>query len=269
MTATVDGSRSGDRAGWRAVAIPREHGGWGLTLEPVLLGLLVAWSWSGLALGIAAFGLFLVRTPAKLAAVDRRRGQWRARSRLALTIASVELAVVATLAVAALAAAGGRWLIPVAVAAPLVAVELWYDVRSRSRRLVPELCGAVGVAASSAAVVLAAGDDRSLAFAAWLVLAARSIGSIPFVRAQIALAHRGVGVTRGSDLAQLAALAGAAGAVAVDERTWLGALAVAATVVAQAWWSRRQPPAIKVVGFRQMGLGLAVVVATALGVWLA
>ena len=29
-----------ERSAWRAVAMPAEHGGWGLTLEPVLLGLL-------------------------------------------------------------------------------------------------------------------------------------------------------------------------------------------------------------------------------------
>ena len=73
----------GDRAGWRAVAIPTEHGGWGLTMEPVLLGLIVAWSGAGVAVGVAAFAAFLLRTPAKLVAVDIRRDRWLDRSRLA------------------------------------------------------------------------------------------------------------------------------------------------------------------------------------------
>ena len=64
-----------DRSLWRAVAVPSEHGGWGLTLEPVLLGLLVGFSWSGMAIGAATFLAFLVRTPLKLALVDRRRGR--------------------------------------------------------------------------------------------------------------------------------------------------------------------------------------------------
>jgi hypothetical protein len=51
------------RSPWRAVVIPSEHGGWGLTLEPVVLGLLVAPSIAGLAIGVAAFLAFLVRTP--------------------------------------------------------------------------------------------------------------------------------------------------------------------------------------------------------------
>ena len=53
--------------------IPSEHGGWGLTLEPALLGLLVAPSIAGGALAIAAFLAFLVRTPLKVLLVDRRR----------------------------------------------------------------------------------------------------------------------------------------------------------------------------------------------------
>ena len=43
----------------RSVALPTEHGGWGLTLEPVLLGLLVAPSVAGLAIGGAAFLVFV------------------------------------------------------------------------------------------------------------------------------------------------------------------------------------------------------------------
>ena len=58
MTATQTDHVVKERAGWRAVAMPSEHGGWGLTLEPVLLGLLVAWSGAGVALGIAAFSAF-------------------------------------------------------------------------------------------------------------------------------------------------------------------------------------------------------------------
>ena len=86
-TATQAERRVGDRAGWRSVAMPSEHGGWGLTLEPVMLGLLVAWSRAGVALGVAAFAAFLLRTPAKLVAIDLRRGRWLDRSRLALRIA--------------------------------------------------------------------------------------------------------------------------------------------------------------------------------------
>ena len=180
-----------ERAPWRAVAIPSEHGGWGLTLEPVLLGLVVAFSWSGLAIGSAAFVAFLVRTPLKLAVVDRRRHRSLPRTRLATRIAAVELVVLAALGASALWSAGAEWLIPVLIAVPLVAVELWFDIRSRSRRLVPELAGAVGIAAVAASITVAGDEGWRLAVALWMMLAARAVASIPYVRTQIVRARRG------------------------------------------------------------------------------
>jgi hypothetical protein len=250
------------------VAVPSEHGGWGLTLEPVLLGLLVARSWPGLAIGIAAFGAFLVRTPLKLTAVDARRSQWRDRSRLAARIATGELVLIVGLAVVATATAGWRWWVPVSIAVPLVAIEAWYDVRSRGRRLVPEVCGALGIAGAAAAIAVAGGADGRLAAAVWLVLAARTTGAIPFVRAQIARARRAGTDVRTSDVGQVASVVVGSVAVALDLAT-LPALGVIALIaVLQAWWSRRPPPPVKILGVREMALGLALVAATALGVHL-
>lgn len=255
------------RPTWKAAALPSEHGGWGLTLEPVLLGLLVAWSWSGLLLGVAAFAAFLARTPAKLVAVDRRRGRWLPRTRLALLVASAESVVIVACAAMATIAGDARWWVAAFVAAPLVAVEWWFDIRSRGRRLAPELCGATGVAAAVAAIVLVAdGDDIRLAAAAWLVLVARSVGAIPFVRAQILRARRGVTDVRSSDVAQAAAVAIAACAVLLRRDAAAGAVGVLVLALLQAWWSRRVPPAVKVLGLRQMALGLLLVAVTAVGV---
>ena len=50
------------------------------------------------------------------------------------------------------------------------------------------------------------------------------------------------------------------------EAVLLGALGVAALAGLQLWWVRRAPPAVKVLGMRQMALGLSLVVVTALGV---
>jgi hypothetical protein len=92
-------SPTGEQSGLRAVAMPTEHGGWSLTLEPVLLGLLVAWSWPGVALGLAAMLAFLARTPVKLVLVDRWRGRWHMRTTVAARVAGVELLVLLALVV--------------------------------------------------------------------------------------------------------------------------------------------------------------------------
>lgn len=252
---------------WKQAALPTEHGGWGLTLEPVLLGLLVAPSLGGAALGVAALAAFLVRTPLKLAVIDRRRSQWADRSRLAARIAAVEVVVILVAAGLALVASGPRWLLPVAIAAPFVAVELAFDVRSRGRRLLPELCGAVGIAGVSAAIVMAAGRGWRLAIAVWLVLAARSVAAIPFVRVQIMRLRKGATATASGDIAQLAGLCVGALAVVLDRRAVVGVVLLALVAVLQAVWMRRPPTVAKVLGLRQMALGFSLVLATAVGIW--
>ena len=266
-THTARASHASERATWKTVAIPSEHGGWGLTAEPILLGLLLAFSWPGAAIGAAAMLAFLARTPLKLALVDRRRNREFERTALARRIGAVELAAIIALGVVALVAAGWNWLIPGAIALPLFAIELWYDIRSRGRRLVPELSGAVGMGAVAAAIIIAGDGPVRLAAAAWLVLAARSIGAIPFIRTQIGRLHRGLVDTRSSDLFQLLALAVAAVAAFVEPDVLVGSIAVAAIVVLHLVWVRRSPvPPAKVLGLRQMALGFALVAATALGV---
>jgi hypothetical protein len=236
-----------------------------LTLEPVLLGLLVGFSWPGVAIGAAMFLAFLLRTPMKLALVDRRRGRTLPRTRVAERIAVVELVLVVGAVGLAIAAAGWTWLVPLAVAAPLFAVELWFDVRSRSRRLVPELCGAIGVTATAAAIVIAGDRSARLAVAVSAVLAARALASIPFVRTQI-LRLRHDTPLGATDAMQVAAVLAAVAATIIDHRVVVGTAAVVLLALAQAVALRRPVPPVKILGLRQMAMGLAVVAATAAGV---
>ena len=251
----------------RAVAMPSEHGGWGLTIEPGLLGLLVAPSQAGACLAMAALVLFVLRTPLELALVDRRRHRRLPRTRLAERVAAAEAVLLAVLvAVAAVTAHDSRWWIPAAVAAPLVAVELAYDIRSRRRRLVPELTGAVAIAAVAAAVVIAGDGESRLAAGLWLILAARVITSIPHVRAQIDRLHDRERQPRLTLLADLGAVAVAAAAVAVDHRLVVGAAALIVVAVVQRVRRRRPVAPVKIIGVSQMALGFAVVIAAAIGV---
>jgi hypothetical protein len=162
--------------------------------------------------------------------------------------------------------AGWQWAIPVVIAAPLVAVELWFDVRSRGRRLVPELCGAIGISGVVAAIALAAGRSGWLAASLWLILTARAIGSIPFVRVQIVRLRRGEGPVWSSDVAQVASVVVGLAAIAVDNRAVAGAVGVAVLAALQAGWTRRPPQPARRLGLRQMAAGLGLVAATALGV---
>jgi len=250
----------------RAVALPTEHGGWGLTLEPGLLGLLVAPSVAGLCLAGAALVAFVARTPLKLALVDRHRGRSLPRTRLARQVASVDLAVLAILVVGAAALAEQPFWAPLVVAVPLILVESWFEVRSRGRRLVPELAGAAGVCAVAAMIVLADGGGRGLAAGVWAVLVARLVTSIPHVRAQISRLHGRAVPRLGSLVADAVAILAAGLAVGLDRDLAAGAVAIVAVVVVQRITARGPVPRPDVIGIRQMAMGFGVVVVTALGV---
>jgi hypothetical protein len=233
----------------------------------VLLGLLIAPSVSGVLIGVAAFVAFVARTPLKLTLIDARRGRWLDRSRLALTIVVAELAVLAVLGILASMGAGADWLVPVLAASPLIAVEMWFEVRSRGRRLLPELCGAVAISSVAAAIIVAADGSARLAAGAWLVLAARAVATIPFVRLQIARLRRHRGRTLAVDVVQGFAVATAVVTVGIEHRLAAGCAGVAALAVVQSMWVRRPPVQAKVLGLWQLAFGLALVALTATGFW--
>ncbi|MDH3678438.1 MAG: YwiC-like family protein [Acidimicrobiia bacterium] len=253
------------RSLWRQVAVPTEHGGWGLTLEPAVLGLLLSFSWAGVAIALAALLTFVLRTPVKVVLVDRRRGRAGDRTRMAARIATAEALILAGLIVFAVRSAGLAWVAFPTAALPLVAVELWFDARSRSRRLLPELAGACAMASVAASIVVAGGAAVGLAIAAWLLATARAIMSIAFVRTQIDRLHGRSRGWRTSDRFQAAGVAVGWLAVAADARLAAGAGAVSALGVVQLLWVRRQPPKASVLGATQMVLGLVVVVIAAAG----
>jgi hypothetical protein len=253
----------GERSLLRAVAVPTEHGGWSLTVEPVLLGLLVAFSWPGVALGAAAIVAFVARTPLKLVLVDRWRGRRLDRTIVARRVVVVELIVL--VAVGALGAKGRIWL-PLIAAAPLVAMELWFDMRSRGRRLLPELAGTIGIGSVAAAIALADGATTDVALGLWVVVAARAAAAIPYARTQVFRTRGRPHHLWHSDVAQVLAvvalvIAWFAGAVPLASA--LAIVAVAAFNVAAI---RARPRPAKVIGLQQMFFGIAVVVVTAIAV---
>ena len=202
----------------------------------------------------------------KVVLVDRYRHRRLERTRTATWVAAVELVLLAVLVTVAVVLAGATWMIPLAPAGVLFGIELWFDARSRSRRLLPELCGAVGIAAVVSAIVVADGGSGMLALALWMVLAARAVASVTFAQGQVHRLRHGDWSKRASDVAQLAGAVIALAAALVDPSVWSGAVCVLAIVAVQLAWSRGPARHAKVVGMWQMVFGLSLVAATALGV---
>lgn len=265
-TETASGRHGRARPGWRSVTIPTEHGGWGLTLEPGLLGLLVAPSMTSLWLALAAMVAFTARTPLKIVAIDLRRNRVLQRTRLAAAIGLAELAVLAVLVTAAINTASHPFWWPLVVAAPLVALEGAYEIRSRGRRLAPELAGAIGICAVAAMAVVADGGSTALAAGIWLILAGRAVTSVPWVRGQIARIHGHSPDHRMLALGDTVTVGFGVVAVLLEPALLPGALALPVVIAIQRSTAMGEPVRPAVQGIIQMFMGFGVVAATAIGV---
>jgi hypothetical protein len=260
------GATSARRLRIRSIALPTEHGGWGFTLEPILLGLLVAPSASAWEISAAALGIFLARRPVKILSTDLVRRRWLPRSTVALIFSVVYGGFALAGAVGALFTTDGPFWIPVLVAIPFALVALRADAHSKNRALVAELSGSIAMGATVAAITIAGGWDLAPAFGLWLILAARDVGAIVLVRGQIRRLRAKPVQARNIYIVQLASIAAVAIAAAVGIVPWLGVMAIGVVGLVAVISLNRPPVQAKVIGWTQMGVGLTVVLITAAGV---
>lgn len=171
-----------------ALALPTEHGVWSFWLEPSLLGLALAPSWAGLCLAFAALAAILCQHPLVLYLGDRRRGKAYLRTRVALHLALAFSLLAGSLLLLSLVLANSvLFLLPLAVALPLVAYQFQAKLAHRGRNLLPELVGVSVLATLAVSLVLVAGGPLSLALILGTVMLMRSLPSILYVRARLRL----------------------------------------------------------------------------------
>jgi hypothetical protein len=251
----------------RTIAFPVEHGGWGFLAEPVLLGLAVAPSLAGLAIALATVAAFLMRHPAKMFWRNRHRVDASPRFRWARRFAVLYAALAGAVFAAAVALGGWRPLVPFLALSPLLAVYAAYDVSNQARRLLPELAAPMGLSAAAPAIALAGGWEPAGAWTLWLLLQARAVPSILYVRARLRL-ERGAEIDRRpSAWSHLGALLLGAGLAARGLAPWLAAVALAVLLArsVRGLSASRRPAKAKEVGFSELAFGLGYVAATAVG----
>lgn len=249
----------------KSVALPNEHGGWGFTLEPVLLGLLVAPTWAGLGLGIFALAAFLTRHPLRLWLADLRKGKSYPRTPIARNFALLYATfALAGLLITTLMAQGVFWW-PLLWALPLMGLQLWFDARNQGRNLIPEIAGAVAMGSVAAGIGLAGGLEAKLAGGLWLVLAMRSIAAIYYARAQVRRA-RGESVNLVAVyVAEVLAITVLIIGALMNLVPWLSIVALVMLIPFSLYTFSKPPVPAKVVGWTQMAFGLLIVVSTLIG----
>jgi hypothetical protein len=254
-------------AGWKPVALPAEHGGWGFLAEPFVLGLVLAPSAAGACLALAALAAFLARHPLRLWLTDRRRGVRYPRTALAVRFSAGYSALALLLLLAASAVAPAPFWPALAAAAPIGLVALAHDALGRNRDALGEVAGAVALCASAPAIALAGGAPAALAWAAWALLALRAITSVLYVRARIRL-DRSLSAGPRAVLAGHAVALGVAAALARSSwAPWLAPGAFLVLLARAAWglspYRRRLRP--RTLGFQELGYGLLTLALLAVG----
>ena len=251
----------------RAVLLPAEHGAWSLVLEPVVLGLLIAPSWPGATLGLATLAAFLARQPLRILASDLLRQRSAPRTAVAAAWGLGLACLALGLLVVAWRAGARASFPPLALAAALVLVQFGYDVRNRGKQLVPEVAGASAPGALASALLLARGWSTHVALTLWVLLALRALSSVLYVRTRLRRdrgQHPDARPVWGSHLVGLfvVALASAAGLA-----PWLAAAAFALLVAraAVSLLGRPRPLSPRVLGFRELGVGIVFMALLAAG----
>lgn len=251
----------------RPIALPTEHGGWSLILEPIALGLWVAPSWAGLLLGVAAFGLFLTRHPLQLAYRDTQRGKRHPRTVWAMRFAAGygTLALVAGLL--AFAVTDHPFWQTLILAIPMVAVQLTYDLQRRGRELIPEVVGAMALSLVAPTIALADNWSLAAAGALWLVLLARIIGTILYVRARLRLERGENPSPVPTHTAHVVGLAVVIALVLMGEVQWLAGVAIGVLLLRALYglseW-RKPAPRAAIIGVQEVIFGIITVTLVAI-----
>lgn len=252
----------------RSVALPAEHGGWGFLIEPILLGLFTAFSLGGLLLSISAVGVFLLHQPLKIVIKDRLKGNRPPRTILAerFALGYGALAII-PFVILFITVADKTYLFPLGMALPFALVQLWYDAKNQSRKLLPEMCGAVALGAIAPMIALSGGWEMLPALILWLFLLGRIIPSILYVRARLRL-ERGNDIQRGAVWAVHIGAVMMVVAFAIPRAMpYLGALAMVILLgrALMGLSEYRKPRRAPIIGFQELGYGFLTAFLGALG----
>lgn len=168
---------------WRRLVLPNEHGSWAFVLEPLCLGLLVAFTSAGAWLSLGVACAFLTRRPLRVA--NGRSVQPSSLKQKALLVT----AILATASLSALALAicrvGLRPLLPLLGAFPFTLYFFHQDIDGKTRTLPTELAGTGLCSLPLIALALIAGWTPSAACALALVNLARAWPTVLLVRTKL------------------------------------------------------------------------------------
>jgi len=171
----------------RSVALPTEHGAWGFLFEPLIAALLIAPTIGGAFLAVLYVGVFLCRQPLKFVVGDRLNHKTLPRTALAFRW-MMYFSVIAVIGIiGSIVTAAPISFVPLVLSAPVALYLIKQDASRKSRETTVELLASGVLATSIASLALAAGYGYQIAIALWLIMLARLVPSVLYVRNRLRL----------------------------------------------------------------------------------
>lgn len=238
----------------KTIALPAEHGGWGLLFEPIVLGLLLAPSVAGFYLALSAVGFFLARHPLTLVVLNRHRIS--PRTAPAQRFATLYLLIGAASFIATLAFTQHSFVVPLLVAAPFAILQIAHDWTGRRRMVLPELAGTIAICSLGTAIALSGGWSASASLALWAIMIARQVPTVLYVRACLRRRRTSTASPRVMIVAHLLAIVGAIAFAAADVTSvWIAIAMVLLLTRALIGFAGAKAVTAKQLGFSEIAFG--------------
>ncbi len=247
----------------KAVILPREHGSWGLTFEPLTLALIAAYSSSGLLLFLGATAAFFAHPPARKLLAREKKNQYALP--FFILYGGLAGALMGIYVYSTTWPASG----PLLLALLLMIAYLILEAFSLGRELYTEITASLAVGLMALSIVLSGGWAWPQALAFLLLLYLRSVSTTLYVHHRLLL-----------DKKQLPSVFKAMGWQALSMASavmlWLNgsipllALTAVLILTARALWglsSKRKKTTVRKIGMMEFAFGLQFVILSAIGYW--
>lgn len=166
----------------RQIAFPTEHGSWGFVLEPLVLALLVAYSFSGLMLALCAFFMFLSYQPLRILFKKKNNNELNKYSLIIFIIYFLLAALFFAIVFSKVKIIS---LLPVGISLLLMSLYLVNLYKQKNRELISELSAPVSISILTLSILLFKGWQVEYVIAFLIVLLARSITTTFYVHTKL------------------------------------------------------------------------------------
>jgi hypothetical protein len=171
----------------KSFALPHEHGSWGFLLEPLVAGIFLAPATNTIWIVLLFIGAFLLRQPLRFLVPDLLEKKNLPRTAIAGKFVLLFGIIFVSGLIGTILFVNRLALTPFAFVVPFAIFQIYSDAKRQSRDLIPEIGGAAAIASSIAVLAIAKDESLVNGFALWLIMLARLIPSVLYVRSRLRL----------------------------------------------------------------------------------